>query len=380
MHAEIAPHRALPPAWWRARRIGALMRVEVLRLLRDRPTLALIVLVPVVQMLLFGGAVNLNPRGLVLAVAHPVGIDSSAVARAATATGYFSSRIVDLPAGEGLQALATGVAQVAVEWNGLDPLQILVEASDPAAVRPATLALAAALQLQATALLAGSAGPGSEWRRLTPTAPHIEWLYNPEASTAWGITPGLVGVVVMITTLLLGALTLVREREQGSWESLLATAADGIDALVGKLSPYVLLGVLQAAIVVACAYYFFGVPVRGPLWPLLLAAMLLALAHLLFGFALSALAATQLQAVQSAVFFYLPSMLLSGFMFPFAGMPAWARAIGECIPLTHFVRVARGVMLRGAQPGWVIQEMWPVALFVVIAAALALSAYRRHLN
>jgi len=379
MHVEIGTEHSLPPARWRVRRIGALMRVEVLRLLRDRPTLALIVLVPVVQMLLFGGAVNLNPQGLRLAVAHAAGIDGSAVTRAAAATHYFAGRIAELPAGEGRRALAAGTVQVAVEWNGHDPPQILVDASDPAAVRPAALALAAALQLQAAALLAARAGFGSE-QVLAPTPPHTEWLYNPEASTAWGITPGLVGVVVMITTLLLGALTLVREREQGSWESLLATAADGTDVLVGKLSPYVLLGVLQAAIVIACAHYCFGVPVRGPLWPLLVAAMLLALAHLLFGFALSALAATQLQAVQSAVFFYLPSMLLSGFMFPFAGMPAWARAIGECIPLTHFVRVARGVMLRGAHAGWVFQEMWPVAVFAVIAAALALSAYRRHLS
>jgi ABC-2 type transport system permease protein len=356
------------------------MRIEALRILRDRLTMALIVMVPAVQILLFGATVNLNPKGLTLAVAYDAAADPRAVQRAADATGYFKARITTLRVGSARESVLTGKAQVALEWTAGAAPQLFVDASDPAAVQPAALALIGELQRGAVSSLATTAGISNADELVQSTTPHIEWLHNPQASTSWSITPGLVGVVVMITMLLMGALTLVREREQGNWESLLATAIDGVDALIGKLTPYVLLGVLQAGIVVACAHGLFGVPVAGSLLALFAAAALLAIAHLLLGFALSALAATQLQAIQSAVFFYLPSMLLSGFMFPFEGMPRWAQRIGECIPLTHFVRVARGVMLRGADASWVLFEMWPVALFAILAAALALTAYRKHLN
>jgi ABC-2 type transport system permease protein len=192
--------------------------------------------------------------------------------------------------------------------------------------------------------------------------------------------PGLVGVIVMISTLMLGALTLVRERERGSWEALLATPVDALDALVGKLTPYVLIGTLQGAIVFGIARLLFDLPLPAGLGALLSALPLYAGAHLILGFALSALADNQMQAVQGAVFFYLPSMLLSGFMFPFQGMPAWAQAIGEMLPLTHFVRATRGVLLKGDGAALVWHEMWPVALFALAATALALAAYRRRLD
>src|SRR5262249_41832255 len=215
--------------------------------------------------------------------------------------------------------------------------RIVVDATDPATVRPALAALEAAY-----------------WRHVAQTSPlvlapsvDIEWLYNPEGRTAWAIVPGLAGVVVMISMLMLGALTLVRERERGSWEALLATPVDAVDALVGKLSPYLVIGTGQAIIVIAVARLLFGLPMSGDLATLLTAVPVYAAAHLILGFAFSALAESQLQAIQGAVFFYLPSMLLSGFMFPFQGMPVWARTIGEALPLTHFVRVTRGVLLKG---------------------------------
>jgi len=208
----------------------------------------------------------------------------------------------------------------------------------------------------------------------------IEWLYNPEGRTTWAIVPGLAGVVVMISMLLLGALTLVRERERGSWETLLATPVDAVDALVGKLSPYVIIGTLQAAVMTGVARVLFDLPVTGNLWALLLAVPVYAAAHLILGFTFSALAESQLQAIQGAIFFYLPSMLLSGFMFPFQGMPAWARTIGEALPLTHFVRVTRGVLLKGEGAAAVTGEMVSVALFALLAAAVALVAYRRRLD
>ena len=184
----------------------------------------------------------------------------------------------------------------------------------------------------------------------------------------------------MISMLMLGALTLVRERERGSWESLLATPVDALDALIGKLSPYVVIGVAQGAVVVGLARLLFGLPVSGGIWALLGALPVYAAANLLLGFAFSALAESQMQAMQGAVFFYLPSMLLSGFMFPFQGMPGWARAIGVVLPLTHFVRATRGVLLKGEGGALVGHEMWPVALFALGAAALALAAYRRRLD
>jgi ABC-2 type transport system permease protein len=205
------------------------------------------------------------------------------------------------------------------------------------------------------------------------------WLYNPEGRTAWTIVPGLAGVVVMIS-MLLGALTLVRERERGSWETLLATPIDALDALVGKLSPYVALRSLQALVVIGAARILFDLPVTGSLWALLLAVPVYAAAHLILGFAFSALAETQLQAIQGAVFYYLPSMLLSGFMFPFQGMPRWARTIAEALPLTHFVRATRGILLGGESAPLVAVEMLPVALFALVATAVALSAYRRRID
>jgi ABC-2 type transport system permease protein len=184
----------------------------------------------------------------------------------------------------------------------------------------------------------------------------------------------------MISMLMLGALTLVRERERGTWESLLATPVDALDALIGKLSPYVAIGAMQGTVVVGIAQLLFDLPVKVGLWALLAAAPVYAAANLILGFAFSAVAESQMQAMQVAVFFYLPSMLLSGFMFPFQGMPSWARAIGEMLPLTHFVRAARWVLLKGQGAAVVAHEMWPVALFGLLAAALALIAYRRRLD
>jgi ABC-2 type transport system permease protein len=245
----------------------------------------------------------------------------------------------------------------------------IIDGSDPETVRPAALALEAALLRHA--LVNQPLGRAGRVQ--------IQWLYNPEGRTIWATAPGLSGVIVMITMLLLGALTLARERERGTWEGLLSTPVSGVDAMVGKLSPYLVLGTAQAGVVLAVAHGLFELPIRGPIVTFLWAAALLALAHLVLGFALSALARTQVQAIQAAVMFYLPSMLLSGFIFPFTGMPRWAQMLGEALPLTHFVRVARGVLLRGDPNAMVLAEMWPVAIFAVAAGGFATYVYRRSL-
>jgi ABC-2 type transport system permease protein len=365
---------------WRWQRIAAVMRLEMLLLIRDRTSLSLVAAVPVIQMLLFGAAVNLNPRGLTLAVSTPSAQHRALIERAAHQSGYFAN-IERMPASvPAASVVARGKVHVAVDWPGDGAPRVVVDASDPATVRPAAMALSAALlREQAVARLSQSPlGPGAA--AMDSLTPGIDWLYNPEALTSWAIVPGLIGVIVMISMLLLGALTLVREREQGHWESLLSTAVDGGDALVGKLLPYLIIGLAQALGIALVAHGVYSVPVAGSLLALLAAASVFAAANLLLGFMLSAVAATQLQAIQSAVFFYLPSMLLSGFMFPFDGMPAWARGLGECLPLTHFVRLARGILLRGAGVEILRIELWPIALFGAISAGVALLMYRKHLQ
>ena len=364
----------------RLTRMMAVACIETLRLVRDRVAISLIALVPAVQIVLFGYAVNLDPKNVPIAIA---GSDRSLVERAArivAETGYFKIISEGLPSGAAKRMVTAGRALVGIELppspdedeSGGAPARarVVVDATNSAAVRPALAALET-----------------TYWRKRATTfslddgaAIDIDWLYNPERRTAWTIVPGLVGVIVMISMLMLGALTLVRERERGSWEALLATPVGALDALIGKLSPYVLIGAAQRAVVIGLAQLLFGLPVSGGIWALLGATSVYAAANLLLGFAFSALAESQMQAMQGAVFFYLPSMLLSGFMFPFQGMPGWARAIGEVLPLTHFVRAARGVLLKGEGGALIEHEMWPVALFTLAAAALALAAYRRRLD
>jgi ABC-2 type transport system permease protein len=371
--------------WWRRTRrrlarVAAVARVECLHLVRDRTTVALVVTVPAIQVALFGYAVNLDPRAVPIAIARDRADPADPLRRTIEGTGYFSVRADGLEPGGAERMVADGRALVGIELPprpaGADPdapprmPRVVVNATDPAAVRPALAALETAYWREVAHTSALVLAPSFE----------IEWRHNPEGRTAWAIVPGLVGVVVMISMLMLGALTLVRERERGSWETLLATPVDAADALAGKLSPYVVIGTVQAAVVVALARLLFDLPVTGSLWALLAAAPLYAAAHLVLGFAFSALAESQMQAIQGAVFFYLPSMLLSGFMFPFQGMPGWARAVGNALPLTHFVRATRGVLLEGAGARLVAAEMLPVALFALVTAAAALWTYRRRLD
>jgi ABC-2 type transport system permease protein len=367
-------------ARWRLRRMIAVARVETLRLVRDRVAISLIALVPAVQIVLFGYAVNLDPKNIPIAIA---GSDRASVERAARIvgdTGYFTIVGEALPPGAAEQMVVAGLALVGIELppppdeeeSGGAPAgaRVVVDATDPGVVRPAMAALETAYWRQRAMTLSLDDG----------AAIGVDWLYNPQRRTAWTIVPGLVGVIVMISMLLLGALTLVRERERGSWEALLATPVDALDALVGKLSPYVVIGAAQGAVVIGLAQLLFGLPANRGIWALLGVSPVYAAANLLLGFAFSALAESQMQAMQGAVFFYLPSMLLSGFMFPFQGMPRWAQAIGEALPLTHFVRATRGVLLKGEGGALVGYEMWPVVLFGLAAAALALAAYRRRLD
>jgi ABC-2 type transport system permease protein len=344
----------------RWRRIFAVAKAETRQLIRDRFTLSLLLTVPAVQLILFGFAVNLDPKEIPIAIAGP---GAEAVRPLAEQSSYFRIIAGDLSSGAAEQLVRDQRALIAIETGG--EMRILADASDPAAIRPALLFL----QIEF-------------WRRLhaAPVSLSVQWLYNENGEGSWSIAPALIGVIVMIATLLLGALSLVRERERGTWESLLSAPLTPMDALSGKLAPLLMFAMIQTLIVIGLAHLLFAVPVRGSLLALLAAAALFATAHLLIGFVISSLAANQLQAVQTAVFFYLPCMLLSGFMFPFQGMPRWAQAAGETIPLTHFVRIARGVLLRGEGFASVVIESWPVSAFVLFAVPAARWVYRSRLQ
>ena len=375
----------------RLMRMMAVVRIESSRLAKDRVAISLIALVPAVQILLFGYAVNLDPKSVPAAIAGGGEFSVGHATHLLSETGYFKIVGERLPPGAAERMVIDGKALVGIELppetddhqvddSGKDDAQeaeprppsprVIVDAADPGVVRPALGALETAYWRQAATVF--SFGP--------PLPVQVEWLYNPRGRTDWTLVPGLVGVIVMISTLMLGAMTLVRERERGSWEALLATPIGALDALVGKLMPYLLIGTLQGMIVIGIARLLFDLPLTPGVGALLAALPLYAGAHLILGFALSALAESQMQAMQGTVFFYLPSMLLSGFMFPFEGMPGWARTIGEMLPLTHFVRAARGVLLKGDAGVIVVHEMRPVALFVLGAATVALAAYRRRLD
>ena len=350
-------------------RILAVARVETLRLLIDRPSIGLILLVPALQLILFGYAVNLTPKNIQIAIAPSCDAQRDLMSRAVADTGSFRLIPPDHELQVATQYISSGRALVAIDCGSGQAPRLAADASDPSAVRPAVALLESAMLREVLSSVADEAQP----------RPEVQWLYNPDARTAWSLAPGLVGVVVMITTLMLGALTLVRDREQGSWEGLLATPVTALDALLGKLAPYVIVAVAQAAVVIALAKLLFNMPTIGNLTVLLLASAMFGLAHLTLGFALSAVAHNQIQAIQAAVFFYLPSMLLSGFMFPFEGMPAWARTLGNALPLTHFVRTARGVLLKGYGASEVVTQMWPVAVFALASAGVAIASFRRRL-
>jgi ABC-2 type transport system permease protein len=276
----------------RVARTLAVARVETLHLIHDRTTISLILLVPAIQIVLFGYAVNLDPRHVPTAVAGDHGGRAGQVSRVIGETDYFMIVADGLKSGAAERMVAQGKALVGIELpprensdRGAPPEEpkVVVDATDPAAVRPALAALENAYWRHA-----------AQWYAIGPVpAVRVEWLYNPDGRTAWTIVPGLAGVVVMISMLMLGALTLVRERERGSWETLLATPVDAVDALIGKLSPYVIIGTVQAAVVIGVARLLFNLPATGALWALLIAVPLYSAAHLILGFAFSALAENQ---------------------------------------------------------------------------------------
>jgi ABC-2 type transport system permease protein len=257
-------------------------------------------------------------------------------------------------------------------------LLVEADASDPAATSNALTAL---LNLNQTALdhdLKGalaSLKPGP-----APFELRVQRRYNPEGITQYNIVPGLIGVVLTMTMVLMTSLSMTRERERGTMEHLLATPVRPIEVMAGKIVPFIIVGYVQVAIIIAAANWLFDVPMVGSLTLLSVASVLFIAANLAVGFTFSTIAANQLQAMQMGFFFFLPSIMLSGFMFPFRGMPEWAQWLGEVLPLTHFLRIVRGILLKGNEAPEIVPELWPIAAFLLGAAGVALLRYRETLD
>ena len=369
-------------------RIVAMLLKELIQMRRDRLTFGMIVGIPIIQLLLFGYAINTDPKHLPTMVQlRDPGPMARSLLAALRNSGYFDLVGVVGSEAQTEQAIAAGQALFVVTipedfsrslLRGERPV-VLVEAdgSDPLAVSTAVSALN---QLDTTALRHDLIGELEPVAAAPPLEIRLHRRYNPEGITAYNIVPGLLGVILTMTMVLMTALAVTREQERGTMENLLAMPVRPIEVMIGKILPYMLVGWVQVAVVLAAAVLLFGVPMLGSL-PLLAGALLLfILANLTVGFTFSTLARNQLQAMQMTFFFFLPSILLSGFMFPFRGMPEWAQGVGELLPLTHFLRIVRGIMLKGTGLPEIWPDLWPLLLFLLVTGAFALVRYRRTLD
>jgi ABC-2 type transport system permease protein len=370
-------------------RFWAILTKEFIQMRRDRLTFGMMMGVPLMQLLLFGYAINTDPKNLpAVAVVAENSIFARSLLRAIENTGYlrFEGPPVDAVTADRL--LRRGEVQFAVHIpprfaddlvRGLQPaLLVEADATDPVATGNALSALQG---LDSAALLHDLKGPlASLQGDAAPFEIRLQKRYNAEGITQYNIVPGLMGVVLTMTMVMMTSLAVTRERERGTMENLLAMPVQPMEVMLGKILPYIVVGYVQVAIIVVAARYLFTVPLLGSLPLLSLAAIIFIAANLAVGFTFSTLATNQLQAMQMSVFFFLPSLLLSGFMFPFRGMPTWAQWIGEVLPLTHFLRIVRSILLKGN--GWadIWPDLWPVIAFLVLAAALAMLRYRRTLD
>jgi len=362
---------------------------EFIQMRRDHVTFGLMIGIPLIQLILFGYVINSDPKHLPAAVLlRDRGPQGRTLLRAIRNSGYFDFVLEARSEAEARELLARGEVQFVVNipedftrslLRGDRPA-VLVEAdaTDPAATGNA---LGALRTLMSTAFQNDFKGPLAFLASTDgPIDLRIHAMYNPEAITQYNIVPGLMGVVLTMTMVMITALAITRERERGTMENLLAMPAHPAEVLVGKIVPYILVGYVQVGLILIVARLLFRVPVVGSV-PLLLAVSLVFItANLAMGITFSTVGANQLQAVQMAFFFFLPSMLLSGFMFPFRGMPSWAQMIGEVLPLTHFLRIIRGILLKGNGFVEVVRQLWQIALFAAIALSIGVKRYRQTLD
>jgi ABC-2 type transport system permease protein len=371
------------------RRFWAMVVKEFIQMRRDRVTFAMMVGIPLLQLTLFGYAINSDPRylptGVVLADYGPQG---RTLLFAIKNSSYFKFTKLYATEAEADEALARGESLFVVNIpqnfsrdlvRGDRPAVLLeADATDPAVGSNAVGAMRALVN---TALANDLKGPLA-WLNGTdgPIDLRVHARYNPEAITQYNIVPGLMGVVLTMTMVIITGLAITRERERGTMENLLSLPTRPLEVLAGKIVPYIVVGYIQVGLIMVAAKGLFHVPMEGSIPLMLAAALAFIVANLAMGIMFSTVAENQLQAVQLAFFFFLPSILLSGFMFPFRGMPGWAQVLGEGLPLTHFLRIVRGILIKGNGFAEIAPELWPIGAFTVVAMTIGVMRYRQTLD
>ena len=372
-----------------AERIIAILVKEFIQMRRDRMTFAMMIGVPILQLIMFSYAINSDPRHLPAAlVDRDHSAFSRAVVRAFSNSTYIDFAMAEQSPQQAEAAMSEGKINFILEIpehfgrdlaRGQRPQILLIaDATDPAASSGAMAAantiVSTGLRRELSGALAGLAA------RAPPVDVVLQRRYNPAAITQYNIIPGLLGIILTMTMTLMTAVALTRESERGTMENLLSMPARPIEVMIGKVSPYVLVGYIQILVVLVAGSVLFAIPFEGSKVLFFVISTLYILANLLIGFLFSTMARTQMQAMQMMVFFLLPQILLSGFMFPFRGMPRWAQMIGEALPATHFMRLTRGIMLKGAALHDMAADIWPLLALLLVVSALALLRYRRTLD
>lgn len=356
---------------------------------RDRLTFGMIVGIPIIQLILFGFAINTDPRGLPAAI---VINDESQFSRALVSSlensqyFRFTHRAASEADADGLLKLGDVQFVLVIPADFSRKLQrgerpsllIAADATDPSATGNALAAITQTLRQSIDRELTGPLA-GLKSSDL-PVDLRVQRRYNPEGITRYNIVPGLMGVILTMTMIMMTSLAMTRERERGTMENLLATPVRPFEVMAGKIAPFIIVGYLQVTLILVAAKLIFGVPIVGSLALLSLALIVFIAANLSVGFTFSTIARNQLQAMQMTFFFFLPSMLLSGFMFPFRGMPQWAQVIGEALPLSHFLRIVRGILLKGNEFDSILPDLWPIVVFMLLTGTVALRRYRQTLD
>ncbi len=378
-----------PPLYAALRRMGAVFVKEFLQLKRDRGTLGMIIAIPLMQLTLFGYAINTDPKHLPTALlVHDDGPLARSVVAALRATDYFSIKRAARDEEDADRMIRSNEAQFIIEIppdfdrrliHGDRPAVLLVaDATDPTAtvgaVAGANGAMTGALERELTGPLAKLA------QGAAPFELRVQARYNPAAEARRNIVPGLIGTILTMTMLIYTSLSVTKEIERGTMETLLAMPVRPVEIMLGKILPYVAVGAVQMTIILLVATLFFHVPIVGSLATLIPLTLLFIVANLSIGYTFSTIASNQMQAFQMSFMFFLPSMLLSGFLFPFRGMPDWAQYIGTILPLTHFLRIVRSVMLKGSGFSDLSNDAFALALFALVAMTVAIRRFRQTLD
>jgi ABC-2 type transport system permease protein len=370
-------------------RLLAMITKEFIQMLRDKATLGMIIGIPLIQLVMFGFAINTNPHHLPTAIVNPDNTDlSRRILASLEHSTYFKFLSPNSSEAEAHWLIKTGQVQFAIHFpvnfsrdliRGEHP-QLLLEAdaSDPAATGRAVSVFNDLAFLSLNEELKGALSPLKV--QPPPYQPIVHAMYNPLAITAYNIVPGLLGVVLTMTMVVVTALIITREHERGTMETLLATPLTPIEVMAGKLIPYIVVGFIQVLLILLMAKILFSVPTQGSIVLLLIFTLPFIAANLSMGLTFSTIASNQLQAVQSAMFFFLPSILLSGFMFPFRGMPDWAQWIGSILPLSHYLIIVRGILLKGNGFFETWHQVIPIILFMCVVLFIGFKRYRQTLD